>query len=105
MLNIIEANFYVNNFLSAAKFGGLERFDHWLYGRCNKDIFTNEIKDLITYEFFNVSACIIKFYNSTTNQYYNIGHPKFTWPSIAHELIMKKIKYMAYMFKNAIIKQ
>ena len=83
-VSIIGSQLYGNNHLNSAKFNGLESFDHWVYGYCNKEINTKGLDDLITYEFFNKSACIKKYYNSTEHQYYDIGHPKFSWPIIAH---------------------
>ena len=82
--SIIGSQLYGNNHLNTMKYNGIETFDHWLYGYCNKEINTEGIDDLIIYNFFNKSACIKKYYNSTEHQYYDIGNPKFSWPIIAH---------------------
>ena len=80
--NIIGASAYVDSYLNNKK--GLEKMNHWLYGYCEKDINTEVIDDLLTYNFFENSACIKKFYNSSERKYYNLGDPKFVWPEIAH---------------------
>ena len=82
--NIVGAQCYSENYIGSVKKTGIKSFDHWLYGYCNKDINTEGLDDLITYDFFNKSACIKKYYNSTEGQYYDIGDPKFSWPFIAH---------------------
>ena len=82
--SIIGSQLYGNNYLNTMKYSGLESFDHWLYGYCNKEINTEGLDDLIIYNFFNNSACIKKYYNSTEHQYYDIGNPKFSWPITAH---------------------
>ena len=81
---IVGAQLYVTNYLNTAKFGGIQAFDHWLYGYCNKEKNTKNLDHLITNDFFKQSACIKSYYNHTERQYYDIGHPKFRWPSIAH---------------------
>ena len=59
-------------------------FDHWLYGKCNYEKETQEIKNLLEKEIFEKSACIKKYYNSLDKIYYDIDNPKFKWPSINH---------------------
>ena len=83
--NIIGTESYVDNYLNVEKYNGLETIDHWVYGYCDKKRSVDKgLEDLITYEFFEKSACIQKFYNSTEDKYYDIGDPKFAWPEIAH---------------------
>ncbi len=84
VFSIVGAQLYVNNYLNTAKLGGLSSFDHWLYGYCDKNTNTKNLDDLINYDFFEHSACIKTFYNHTEGKYYDIGHPNFRWPSIAH---------------------
>ena len=83
-LNVVGVQSYTEGFISAYKKSGIKSFDHWLYGYCNKEINTEGLDDLITYEYFNKSACIKKYYNYTEQKYYDIGDPKFIWPDIAH---------------------
>ena len=63
---------------------GLEYFSHWLYGYCDKEKNVEGLDDLITFDFFEKSVCIKKFYNSTERKYYEIGDAKFVWPKIEH---------------------
>ena len=83
-LNIVGAQIYTEGFMGNYQKSGLKLFDHWLYGYCNKEINTEGLDDLITYNYLNKSACIKKYYNFTEEKYYDIGDPKFVWPEIAH---------------------
>ena len=83
VFNIVATQSYIGNFLKVSN--KLKVIDHWLYGYCDKkDIYNNDIKDLVIYDFFEKSACIKKYYNSTKGEYYKIGDPEFVWPSIEH---------------------
>ena len=82
--NIVGAQLYVDNYLNTAKYAGIQIIDHWLYGPCNKNKNTKNLDHLITYDFFEQSACIKSFYNHTERKYYDIGDPNFRWPTIAH---------------------
>ena len=61
----------------------IKKYDHWLYGFCN-DSDINDLKDIINIDFFTKSACIRKYYNSESEEYYDTNDPKFKWPSISH---------------------
>ena len=99
-LNIVGAQIYTEGFIGAYQKSGVKSFDHWLYGYCNKEINTEGLDDLITYEYFNKSACIKKYYNSTEEEYYDIGDPKFIWPDIAHGTFNESNKlYGLYIIK------
>ena len=63
----------------------LYNYNHWLYGFCNNDTDTIGISNLVTQEYFLKSACIRKYYDISSKEYYNTGHPKFKWPKMAHE--------------------
>ena len=82
--NIIGSNIYLDNYLNKESRSGTQSMSHWIYGFCDKNINTEGLDDLLKYKFFEKSACIKKFYNHTERQYYDIGHPKFVWPEIAH---------------------
>ena len=45
----------------------ISEFEHWLYGKCNNSTDTQGISDIITYDFFERSACIRKYYKMTQN--------------------------------------
>ena len=103
--NIIGAQYYIDNYVIRGK-SGIHSFDHWLYGKCN-DKNNYELKDLITYDFFEECACIKKYYNSTEKKYYEIGDPKFSYPKIANGTFNEKNKlYGIYVEKcdNSTIK-
>ena len=63
--------------------GGINRFDHWLYGYCNNDSDTKGISHLINQEFFKKSACIRKYFSYKDQKYYDTGDINFRWPKMA----------------------
>ena len=62
----------------------LSHYNHWIYGKCNSEIDTEGLGNLIKYEFFERSACIRKYFNKEEQKYYSVGDSKFRWPVIAH---------------------
>ena len=78
--HIIKQLFDVVNYLQDKN---LSRYDHWLYGICNNDTDTKGIGHLIYYKYFENSACIRKYFNSTEQKYYDIENPKFKWPILS----------------------
>jgi len=62
----------------------LSDYEHWLYGLCNNNTDTQGISDLITYDFFERSACIRQYYSTKDQKYYDTNDPNFKWPVIAH---------------------
>ena len=62
----------------------LESIPHWLYSFCNNNSDTINIGYLITSEAFNQCACIRKYYDNVTKQYYDANSNNFKWPSIEH---------------------
>ena len=62
----------------------LSEYEHWLYGKCNNSTDTQGISDIITYDFFERSACIRKYFSMEDQKYYDIDDPKFKWPVISH---------------------
>ena len=67
---------YLNN-------SNLNNYNHWLYGPC-KNINIEGIKYLITNNYFENSACIIKYFDVKKQKYFNIGDSDFRWPIMAH---------------------
>lgn len=58
-------------------------YDHWVYGLCEeKDI--KGLENLKKPDFYTNSGCIRKYFNSTTQKYYDIGNENFKWPKMAH---------------------
>lgn len=60
----------------------LTNYDHWVYGNCdpNKDL--NDLDYLNTFSNFEKSGCIRKFYNHTTQTYYETSEKGFIYPTI-----------------------
>ena len=75
-LEIHFDNIFHNPFL-------LKYVNHWVYGNCNSDDIEG-INYLIDNNFFEKSACIKKYFDSTEKKYYNKGESKFKWPVIAN---------------------
>ena len=61
LFRIIGLEDYFQNYLNDNK--NLSNYNHWLYGKCNGIIDTEELGDLIQFNIFERSACIIKYYN------------------------------------------
>ena len=59
-------------------------YEHWLYGKCNNNTDTQGISGLITYDYFENSACIRKYFSKKDQKYYDTEDPKFRWPVVAH---------------------
>ncbi len=57
-------------------------FNHWLYGPCNNKSDTEGIADLITFQQFENSACIRKYFDKNSGKYYETDDPNFRWPII-----------------------
>ena len=74
-----------NKFFEVTDFDqNLLDIDHWLYGQCNNDSDTQGISYLINHDYFNKSACIKAYFDSTEKKYYNTNENGFKWPVIAH---------------------
>ena len=71
----------------------LEKVPHWLYGLCNNNSDTKDIGYLITLETYSHCACIRKYYNPNTKEYYDTNSNNFVWPSIAHGMSSSKYTY------------
>ena len=73
-------NLSINNY----PFIDLKKTPHWLYGLCNNQSDTEGIGFLIESEVYFNCACIRKYFNPDTNQYYDTSNKNFKWPSVAH---------------------
>ena len=62
----------------------LSKYNHWLYGLCNKEIDIKGIEKIVNHDYFTKSACIRKYYDSSTHNYYEVGDKNFRWPTLAH---------------------
>ena len=48
------------------------KYNHWLYGFCNKEKDIKGIENLKIKDFYPKSACIRKYYDSATQKYYEV---------------------------------
>ena len=62
----------------------LSKYNHWLYGFCDKEKDLKGIENLKIKDFFPKSACIRKYYDSTSKKYYKVEDINFRWPTISH---------------------
>ena len=91
MVRIIGVeNMAINNY----PFTDLKKTPHWLYGLCNNQTDTEGIGYLIESEEYFRCACIRKYFNPDTNQYYDTNNKNFKWPSVAHG--MSSSNYIYY---------
>ena len=60
----------------------ISRDDHWLYGLCDNKTDINGIEDLYSYDIFNLSYCVKKYFKSEDKKYYSIGDENFRWPYV-----------------------
>ena len=77
-------------------------YPQWIYGTCDDDIDikNNEIEDLINNDTFYKSACIKKFYNPNTSQFYDINDNNFEWPVIKHGASNQNFTYYGVLIKR-----
>ena len=107
--NIIGFQGPVDSYLANVRNNRTKFLAHWLYGYCNKDKYGAKINSLsFKYDYFEKSACISKYFDPKDQKYYDIGDPKFVWPSIANGTFNEENKvYSLYLQKcdNEIIKE
>ena len=95
-MEIIGYNISLDTILSA----GYYRFDHWIYGKCNSEVDSKELENIINKEEFDKSACLKKFYNTNTSQYYDINDKNFEWPVILHGASNPKFTFYGVLIKK-----
>ena len=78
----------------------LSKYNHWLYGFCNKEKDTEGITNLVTQNFFTKSACIRKYYDSNSQKYYDTDDPNFRWPRIAHGTFNQKSEFYSLILQK-----
>ena len=61
----------------------LKDYNHWVYGLCTEED-AKGLEKIVKPDFFNRSACIKKYFNTSTQMYYDIGNENFKWPKMAH---------------------
>ena len=62
----------------------LSKYNHWIYGPCNKSTDLEGLEEIIRFDRFTGAACIRKYYNKEDKKYYNINEQNFKWPIISH---------------------
>ena len=79
--NLIGLETYINSYENNKD---LSKYNHWLYGFCSKENDIKGIENLVTQHFFTKSACIRKYFDSSSQNYYEIGDKNFRWPTLEH---------------------
>ena len=62
----------------------LNSYNHWLYGLCNNQGDIKGVEKIVTNKFLTDSACIRKYYDKKSGEYYDTNNPNFKWPSVSH---------------------
>ena len=78
----------------------LSKYNHWIYGNCNNDTDTEGIKYLIKQDFFTDCACIKKYYNKETKEYYDLKDKNFIWPFIIHGASHPDVNYYGVLIRK-----
>ena len=78
----------------------LENIPHWLYGFCNNNSDTINIGYLITSDMFSHCACIRKYYDNITKQYFDTNNNNFKWPSIENGMSSKNHSYYGIIIEK-----
>ena len=95
-MEIIGYNISLDTILNA----GYYRFDHWIYGKCNSEVDSKKLENIINNAEFDKSACLKKFYNAKTSQYYDINDKNFEWPVILHGASNPKFTFYGVLIKK-----
>ena len=74
-------------------------YNHWLYGLCNENDILG-IEDIIKNKIITKSACIRKYFDSETQQYYDTNDQKFKWPSLSHGTFHPENKYYSIIINS-----
>jgi len=77
----------------------ISKFNHWLYGPC-KNVNIEGIKYLITNNYFEKSACIIKYFSSEKQKYFDIEDSEFRWPIMAHGTYNSNSKFYSIFLER-----
>ena len=80
-IEIIGTNVDIDSYVNDRD---LSKYNHWIYGQCNNDSDTEGISYLIDQDSFTECACIRKYYDKETKQYYDSTDKNFKWPSVQH---------------------
>ena len=77
-------------------------YPQWIYGTCDEgiNIKKNGLENLINTDIFYKSACIKKFYNPNTSEFYDINDKNFEWPVIKHGASNQNFTYFGILIKR-----
>ena len=96
-LNVIGIEEPVSNYENN---NNLKNYNHWLYGYCNNKSDIKGIEKIVTNKFLTKSACIKKYYDKETDEYYDTNHPKIKWPSVSHGTFHPENKIYSIIIKS-----
>ena len=96
-LNVIGIEEPVSNYENN---NNLKNYNHWLYGYWNNKSDIKGIEKIVTNKFLTKSACIKKYYDKETDEYYDTNHPKFKWPSVSHGTFHPENKIYSIIIKS-----
>ena len=94
---IIGFETYYPNYIND---GNLSHFNHWLYGLCNNQSDTKGINYLVNQQYYQNSACIRKYFDSSTQTYYNTDDINFRWPTMAHGTYNKNKQFYSLIVQR-----
>ena len=93
---VIGFETYLEDYINSKN---LSYFNHWLYGKCNNESYTDDL-NIINQEYFSKSACIKEYYDSKKGEYYEIDNPNFRWPIIAHGMVNEENKVYSIIIEK-----
>ena len=87
---------YITYFHAGFKESELDKYDHWVFDRCQKEENENNINLplLINIDNFTNSACIRYYYKYQDKKYYSIEDKEFIWPYLNHGIARKDNIYL-----------
>ena len=88
--NLIGLETYFKNYENEKD---ISKYNHWLYGLCNKETDIKGIEKIMTQQFFTKSACIRKYYDSSSHKYYEVGDKNFRWPILQYGTVNPQNKF------------
>ena len=95
--NLIGLDTYIQDYITD---NNIKNYNHWIYGFCNNESDTIGISHLIIKDYLMKSACIKKYYDMSSEQYYSIEHPKFKWPKMSHGTFNPKKEFYTVILKK-----
>ena len=78
----------------------INNYNHWLYGYCNNDKDIEGLNNINNHNYLAKSACIRKYYDKNTKQYYDTDNPNFIWPNLSHGTFHPKNIYYSLIIKS-----